>query len=571
MSRARSPWRRLFGLLRDERPRMLGGVLAALLSTVAGIALMAVSGHFITTMALAGAGGLAINYYTPAALVRMFAILRTVGRYVERLVTHDATLRILARLRTWLFARLVPLAPAALGTLGSAELYSRIRADIDTLEHAYLGVVTPALVALLACATVVFLTVAWSPAFALVLLGLYLIGGVALPAWTHARGRMPGRRADELAESLRWQVADGLRGRADLVLFGAETAFAQRLAATVAQRQSSLRQLQRSQARADASLLVLMQAAGVAALAIGIPAAGSGALDGGELTMLVLMGMAGFDAIAPLPGAWAKLGAVRAAALRIVALADREPAVAEPEPAAAQAAPSRFDLHLRHVWLHHGEPLRWALKGVDLHIAEGRHVAIVGPSGSGKTSLIHALCRFRPYQGRITLGDVSIDTIRGDDLRACFAVVEQKPYLFGGSLRDNLRIARADATDEAMLDALHGARLDAFLAGLQDGLDTWIGENGTGVSGGEARRIAIARALLSPAPVLLLDEPTEGLDAETARALYASLAMRTRGRTVVLITHKLGALAGLVEEIVPLVDGTIRPAWSVPPARWTHR
>jgi ATP-binding cassette subfamily C protein CydC len=571
MRRALSPWRRLFDLLREERPRILGGAFAALLSTVAGIALMAVSGHFITSMALAGAGGLAINYYTPAALVRLFAILRTLGRYVERLVTHDATLRILARLRTWLFARLIPLAPAALGTLGSAELYSRIRADVDTLEHAYLGVFTPALVALLACAGIVLVTAVCSPTLALVLLVVYLAGGVALPAWTRVRGHSEAVRADALAESMRWQLADGLRGRAELVLFGAEAAFGQRLVDTVAARQSSLRQSQHLQARADAVLLILMQVAGAAALAIGVPALGAGTLTAGELTMLVLMGMAGFDAIAPLPAAWATLGAVRASALRVMELADREPRVAEPDPAMAQPAPARFDLRFRHVWLDHGDPGRWALRGVDLDIAEGRHVAIVGPSGSGKTSLIHALCRFLPYQGRITLGGMSIDTMRGDDVRACFAVVEQKPYLFGGSLRDNLRIARADATDGDMREALVDARLADFLAGLPRGLDTWIGENGTGVSGGEARRIAIARALLSTAPVLLLDEPTEGLDAETARDLYRSLAARTRGRTVVMITHKLGALADLVDEVIPLVDGTIRPAWSARPERWSRR
>ncbi|MET0505678.1 MAG: thiol reductant ABC exporter subunit CydC [Luteibacter sp.] len=571
MTHPPAPWPRLFALLREQRPRMLGGAAAALLSTVAGIALVAVSGHFITSMALAGAGGLAINYYTPAALVRLFAILRTLGRYVERVVTHDATLRILARLRTWLFARLVPLAPAALGTLGSAELYSRVRADIDTLEQAYLGVFTPALVALLACGGVLLVTVAYSPALALVLLLLYPLGGVVLPMWVQARGRHPAGRADELAESMRWQHADGLRGRAELALFGAEEAFAQRLAATMAGRQASLRRLQELQARADACMVVLMQVAGAAALAIGIPALRSGALEAGELTMLVLMAMAGFDAIAPLPAAWAKLGGVRAAAQRVFELADRESPVVEPAGAHAQAAPGRVDLHLRHVWLRHGEPGRWALRGVDLDIPEGRHIAIVGPSGSGKTSLVQALCRLRPYQGRITLGGVSIDAMRGDDVRACFAVVEQKPYLFGGTLRDNLHIARADASDENMRDALHDARLDDFLAGLPLGLDTWIGENGTGVSGGEARRIAIARALLSAAPVLVLDEPTEGLDAETARALYASLAVRTRGRTVVLITHRLGALDDLVDEIVPLVEGAIRPGWSAPPARWSRR
>ncbi|MDQ6647974.1 MAG: thiol reductant ABC exporter subunit CydC, partial [Pseudomonadota bacterium] len=281
-ARPSTPWRRLFVLLREDRPRMLAGALAAVLSTAAGIALLAVSGHFITNMALAGAGGLAINYYTPAALIRVFAILRTGGRYVERLITHDATLSILARLRCWLFARLIPLAPAALGTLGSAELYSRIRADIDTLEHAYLSVMKPVAVALLTSLGVIGVTACYAPWLALMLAVLYAAAGMLLPWWTLRRGNRPGRIADELAESMRWQIADGLRGRAELTLFGAEAAHGERLAATLAGRQQALRQLQRLQVIADAGVTSLVQVACAGALGLGIWALRHAALGGAE-------------------------------------------------------------------------------------------------------------------------------------------------------------------------------------------------------------------------------------------------------------------------------------------------
>lgn len=557
-----SPWRRLFALLREDRPRMLAGALAALLSTAAGIALLALSGHFITSMALAGIGGLTINYYTPAALIRLFAILRTGGRYVERLVTHDATLSILARLRCWLFARLVPLAPAALGTLGSAELYSRIRADIDTLEHAYLGVLIPMVVALLTSLGVLAVTACYAPWLALALGILYASAGILLPWWTLRRGQRPSREADELAEAMRWQMADGLRGRAELALFGAEAVHAERLDTILARRQQALRQVQQLQSVADAGITLLVQLACAAALGLGIWAMQKATLGGAELTMLVLLAMAGFDAIAPLPSAWARLGAVRAAAVRVFELADREPAVAEPSattatPRSCSADETSHELRWQNVWLGYGDPPHWALKGVDLVIPQGRHVAIIGPSGAGKSSLIGALCRFHPYRGRITLGGTSLDTMPGDDVRACFAVVEQKPYLFEGSLRDNLQIACPTATDEQLTEALAHAQLSACLQQLPRGLDSWIGENGTSLSGGEARRIAVARALLSPAPILVLDEPTEGLDATTANALYASLAEQTRGRSVLLITHKLGALAELVDEVIPMADGTL--------------
>ncbi|MBB3228258.1 ATP-binding cassette subfamily C protein CydC [Luteibacter sp. Sphag1AF] len=553
----RSPWKRLFSLLRDDRLRMLAGAGAALLSTVAGIALLALSGHFITSMALAGVGGLAINYYTPAALIRLFAIVRTGGRYAERLITHDATLSILARLRVWLFARVIPLAPGALGKLGSAQVYSRIRADIDTLEHAYLGVLTPAAVALLTSGGVVVLTGCYSVPLALVLAALYLLAGVVLPWWAARRGSLPAATADEWAEAMRWQIADGLRGRAELALFGVEDEHARRLAETLKLRQSALRRVQRLQALADAALALLVPLAAASALAIGMLAVHQHRLQPAELTMLVLLGVAGFDAVAPLPSAWARLGAVRAAALRVFELADRTPVVSDPPDTPDVPIPQAHpDLHLREVWLNYGEA-HWALKGVNLSIPYGRRVALVGASGAGKSSLVAALCRFAPWQGRINLGGVPLDALPGDVARTYFAVVEQKPYLFDGSLRDNLLLACPDANDDRLIEALHHAQLGDYLQALPRGLNTWIGENGVGVSGGEGRRIAIARALLSSAPILLLDEPTEGLDAHTSRALYASLAAQADGRTMLIITHKPGALQELVDDVVTMVDGVV--------------
>ncbi|MDE2088177.1 MAG: thiol reductant ABC exporter subunit CydC, partial [Xanthomonadaceae bacterium] len=207
--------RRLFGLLRAEDRRwLLAGAALALLSMLAGIGLLAVSGHFITSMALVGAGGIAINYYTPAALIRLLAILRTGGRYAERLATHEATLRVLARLRVWLFARLVPLAPARLGGLRSAELFSRLRADVDALEHAYLGVLIPLAVAAATTLAVLCVALYWLPLLALPLGVLMLAAGLLLPRWMQRQGKTPGEAVVTHAEELRLLAVDGLRGRA---------------------------------------------------------------------------------------------------------------------------------------------------------------------------------------------------------------------------------------------------------------------------------------------------------------------------------------------------------------------
>lgn len=548
--------RRLLGLpQRRDRAWMLAGTLVAVLSTLSGIGLLAVSGHFITSMALAGASGAAINYYTPAALIRLFALLRTGGRYVERLVTHDATLRVLARLRLWLFDRLVPLAPARLGGLRSAELFSRLRADVDALEHAYLGVAVPLSVAVVVALVVLAVTGSLLPLLALVLAGLFVLAGVVLPRWTLRRGAADGEVAVNLAETLRVLAADGVQGRAELALYGAEAAHAARVAVTAGQLRQARARTDRLQAIGGAGVTLTAQLAVVVVLLLGVPAVGAAALAAPELTMLALLVLGAFEAIAPLPEAWAQLGAMLASARRVFALADTQPAVAEP--ATASPAARNSDIAIRQLRLRHGDSPHWALRGVDLDLPTGRRLALVGPSGAGKSSLVGALLRFLPYEGSITLGGVALDAWHGDDVRARIAVVDQHPYLFGASLRDNLRIACPDASDDLLMKALGQAQLGGYVASLPHGLATWVGEDGVQVSGGEARRIAIARALLADAPVLVLDEPLEGLDAGTAADLYRALRVATRGRSVLLITHRLGGLSTLVDEVASIRDGRI--------------
>lgn len=548
--------RRLLGLLRGEDRRwLLAGAALALVSMLSGIGLLAVSGHFITSMALVGAGGAAINYYTPAALIRLFAILRTGGRYAERLATHDATLRVLARLRTWLFARMVPLAPARLGGMRSAELFSRLRADVDALEHAYLGVLMPMAVAAVTVLVVLGVVLCWLPWLAPPLAALMVAAGLLLPRWTLRRGKAPGAEAVACAENLRMLAVDGLRGRAELALYGAEAAHATKVDATAARLRQARRRIDRLQALGSAGAALAAQCAVVVALACGLPALVRGALDPSALTMLTLLALAAFEAIAPLPEAWAQWGGMLASARRLFALADTPPALAEP--AAAMPPAGDDGLAIRGLRLRYDASSPWVLDGVDLDLPQGCRLALVGASGSGKSSLAGALLRLYPCEGSVLLGGVPLEAWRGDDLRARIALVDQQPYLFDASLRDNLRLARPDASDEQLALAIRRAQLDDYVASLPRGLDTWVGENGVRVSGGEARRIAIARALLADAPILILDEPLEGLDAGTAARLYRALDGAMRGRSVLLITHRLGQLSALVDEVATLREGRI--------------
>jgi ATP-binding cassette, subfamily C, bacterial CydC len=553
--------RRLFELLRAERGWMIAGAMIAVLSTLAGIALIAVSGHFITAMALAGASGAAINYYTPAALIRLLAIVRTLGRYLERLITHDATLRLLARLRTWLFGKLAPLAPARLDMLRSAELFSRLRADIDALEHVYLGVLIPLITAIAVVLAATIVTLYYLPLFGACLLLLCLACGLYLPRWAWRRGKTPAADTVNYTEALRELAVDGLRGRAELVLYGAEAAHAEQVLQVTKFQQQARRDVDRVQATSSATVMLCAQLAVIAALALGLPALQSGALAGPDLVMLALLAQAVFEAMAPLPEAWAQLGATMMSAQRVFTLADTPPAVTEP----LQASPptENNDLRISQLRMRYDAHGPWVLDGVDLELKHGCRLALVGPSGAGKSSLIGALLRLYPYEGCITLGNVPLQQWHGDDVRSRIAVVEQQPYLFDASLRENLKLGCADATDDMLHAAIAQARLSGYVASLPHGLDTWVGENGIRVSGGEARRIAVARALLLNAPILVLDEPIEGLDAVTAGELYESLAAASENRTLLVITHRLGKLSTLVDEVAVMHDGHLAERLSI--------
>lgn len=541
------------------------GVVLSTLATLAGIGLMGLSGWFLASMGLAGVAGASMNYFTPAAIIRGAAIVRTAGRYAERLVNHDLTLRVLSSLRVHLFARLLPLAPAGTAFLGHTELFSRLRADVDRLEHAYLAVFLPILVALIALplVTVVLACYVW-PVAVLSALTVLLVA-VALPWWLARRSVATSIAMVETEATLRALTSDALLGAAELQIYGGAAAQAQRIAALTAAHGRQRSTLDRLQASGGVIVTLAAQLATVGSLVLGARALQQHAIAPAELAMVVLLTLAQFEAVASLPEAISQLRATLVSAARVFALIDAEPLVADPvtsgtsgTSATPATSATPVDLRLRDVHLRYGEDRPWALQGLDLDLPAGRRIAIVGPSGAGKSSLINALLRFHPIQsGRIELAGRSLDTYAGDAVREMFAVVEQRTHIFNGSLLDNLLVARPDATAQQIDDALRAAQLSAFVAGLPAGLDTWLGEAGVLLSGGEARRVAIARALLADRPIVVLDEPTEGLDAHAAQLLLGALAQLTAGRSVILITHRLEGLASLVDAQVTLRDGRI--------------
>ena len=560
--------RRLLAVFDPYRGWMFGGAALALLTALAVLGLMAVSGWFIAAMALAGLSGAAINYFSPAAAIRAFAILRSGGRYGDRLATHEATLRGLSGLRAWLFRRLIPLAPARLSALRSGELFARLRADIDALEHFYLAVLVPAAVALLSLVLVLVLAFFVLPGAALVLLIGALLAGVLLPAWAHRRAALDAAQAVLDAAALRGLLLDALRGHAELLAWGGVAAHAARIDALAARLDARRARIEVLQALGGGMVGLLAQLVVLGILVFGLAAVHGGTLAPPLLVMLALLALALFEVIAPLPEALAQWQATITAAARVFDLADAPPAFIEPETCAS--LPAAMVIAFENVHLRYADAAPWALAGVDLRLAAGARVAIVGASGAGKSSLLGALLKFYPLQqGRIMLGGQPLDALQGDVLRRHIAVISQQTTLFNLSLLDNLLLAAPEATAAQIERAVSQAQLDAFVAALPQGYDTVLGEAGALVSGGEARRIAIARALLQDAPVLVLDEPTEGLDARTARDLYAALDIAARGRTLLLITHRLGGLAHLVDEVAVMAAGRIRER--VPVAQYLQR
>ncbi|HUC18629.1 MAG TPA: thiol reductant ABC exporter subunit CydC [Acetobacteraceae bacterium] len=550
---------RLLRLLAAERPWIAGGLLLALATIIANFGLLALAGWFLAATGLVGLASYAaqnvFNFFTPAAFVRFFATLRVLGRYAGRVVDHEATFRQLAGLRSFLYARLEPLAPGGLAGERSGDLLSRLVADIDRLGDVYLRVFAPFAVAAGASLAMAGALAFFTPWAGIALFAGLALAGLAVPAASLALGARPSREAVALGNTMRADIVDAVQGMAELLTYNAAPAMEARIRAANAQlitREGRLAAV--AGLGAGAGLLIANVTMG-AALLIGLPLAVTHHLPGADVPLLALGSLAAFEAVAPLPQAFQRLGGMAESARRVFAIADRPPPVREPE--VSPKRPARLDIALSNVRLRYARDAPWALDGLSLSIREGEHVTILGRSGAGKTSLVNLLLRFAEYEeGSATLGGIPLKAIRGDDARSLFSVVSQHIHLFAGSIRDNLRIARPDANDDALWRALEAAALAAYVRAVPAGLDQPVGEGAARLSGGEARRLALARAFLRDAPFLVLDEPTEGLDPLTEASLRNDLARLAGGRTVITVTHRL-AFVTPEERVVVLESGRV--------------
>jgi len=551
-------------LMRCHLKRMALGTGLGLLAVVSAVGLLALSGWFICAAAAAGlsaAGAQLFNFFHPSIGVRLFAIGRTLARYAERVVAHDATFRILQSLRSWFYIHLEPLAPARLMMFRSGDILNRIVADIDALDNLYLRVLSPSLIALItAFLTAGFLWM-FDPLIALSTLAFLLIAGFGVPAAALRFGAVRGSRLADCLSDLRIRIVDGLQGLPELLVFGAASRHLER----VAQSSRKLIQIQlyMSHIRGVSAALTTLLAglAVLTTLLLAVRLVNAGLLGGAGLALATLAVMGAFEAVIPLPAAYQYLGRTRQAGRRLLEIVHTQPQVVFPEQSAAvvQAPGIEFE----NVSFRYHAKAPWILDAVAFKIPAGRRVAVIGETGAGKSTLVQLLVRFwNPVAGRIRLADEDIRNYSEPDLRRLISVVSQQPHMFNASLKDNLLLARPGAADDDLWAVLDSVQLSDFVNALPEGLETWIGEAGRLLSGGQARRLAVARALLHDAPVWVLDEPTEGLDPITERKLMQALKAQTDGRTLLLITHRLVDLHWM-DQVLMMDGGRIM-------ARGTH-
>ncbi|MGD8895613.1 MAG: thiol reductant ABC exporter subunit CydC [Acidobacteriota bacterium] len=557
---------RLLGLAAPERRGVGLAVLLQVLTVLAGVGLMGTSAWLISKAAL---------HPSIAALqvaivgVRFFGISRGVFRYLERLVSHDVTLRLLTRLRVRVYRALEPLAPARLVGFRSGDVLGRVLEDVSTLENLYVRLLGPSLSALVIAAVVGAVLLPLGAVLAVMALAGLGVAGLLVPGLAARVGRDPGRRLVETRAELGAELIDGVQGVGEILAFGGEESHAARVAARGRTLVAEQDRLARASALGGSLVGLAADLSVVGVVTLAIPAVRGGDLDGVSLAVVALVTLAAFEGVAALPAAWQGLGATGAAARRLFEIIDRSPAVEEPRsPAEAGGRAERGGtkaplrnaplLELRGLCFTYPGAHRPALGGIDIRLGRGQRLAVVGASGSGKSTLAHLILRFWDVpDGSIWLRGRDVRSLPTDAVRGDVAFSAQRTHLFTGTVKDNLLLANPKASGEEIARVVDAAQLGALVSRLPRGLDTWIGEQGLQLSGGERQRLALGRALLRPASILLLDEPTAHLDAVTERSVLEEIVRAGDGRATLLITHRLVGLESF-DEVLVLERGRVR-------------
>ena len=533
--------RQLLSFLRPFAKEVALSVLIGVATIGAGVGMLGTSAFLIASAALHPS---IADLQVAIVGVRFFGISRSVFRYLERLVSHSVNLRVLTSLRVWLYEAAERVAPAGLQTERGGELLNRVMADLDTLENFYVRVVSPVLVAVVITAGMSLFLGGYFWPLGLILAAGMLLNGFILPGLSILLTRHSGARLQQARADLSANLLETFQGLADLQASGANERWLQKV-------EADSRKVGRLQlfygvltGFNDGMALLVLNLTLLAVLAAAIPQVSAGQMSGVSLAVVSLLTMAAFEATNTLPQAAQNLTASVASARRLFSLVRTQWVETEPLPDLREErlqAAERIEIRGLD-FSYPGNP-QVVLQHIDLTLQRGRITALVGPSGGGKTSLVNLLLRFwQPAAGTILLDGVDIRTFSEESTRRLFGVISQSSYLFAQTLRQNLRLAKPEATDKELMMVLQLAELEEWYQTLPEGLSTWLGEQGERMSGGERQRLAIARVLLQDTPFVLLDEPTANLDAETEKRLLATLKRVFADKGVLMITHRLAGL-----------------------------
>ena len=532
--------------------------LSILLSTLtigSSVALIGTSSWLISTAALhPSVADLGVSVVG----VRFFGISRGLFRYLERLVSHNVTFRLLARLRVWFYEKLEPLAPARLMEFKSGDLLARVMGDVETLENFYVRVLSPTLTAVLIGLLVSIFFASFYPTIAFVLIGFFIALGFLLPLLAQMVSRQAGQRLIAQRAELQSQLVDGIQGLADLLAFGRGKERLEQIAVIGDKYGATQKHMARINGVHSALGTLLTNLGLWLVLVLVIPQVRAGNIQSVMLGTFTLMTLASFEAVNPLPLAAQMWNASREAARRLFEVVDAEPVVSDQASVVSdQSQITNYELRFTHLTFSYPTQSTPALQNVSFTVPQGQAFAIVGPSGAGKSTIASLLLRFWEYEvGDIRLGEIPLKALNQDEVRGRIALVSQNSYFFNTSIRENLRLARRGVRPEEMEAAAKAAQIHDFVMNLPQGYDTLIGEQGLRLSGGERQRLAITRALLKDAPILILDEPTANLDPLTEKQVLETLFKTMKGKTTLLITHRLVGLENM-DRVLVMKEGKI--------------
>ncbi|MEZ8610757.1 cysteine/glutathione ABC transporter ATP-binding protein/permease CydC [Vibrio sp. 10N.247.311.14] len=530
------------------------GMLLAFATLSASIGLLTLSGWFISASAVAGLtiARETFNYMLPGGGVRGLAMSRTAGRWGERVVSHNATFKLLTDLRIFFFKKLAPLIPGRISNLRDADLLNRLVADVDAMDHVYLRLVSPVTVGVFGIFFLTLFLMWFDSSLGLILGSILLIMLLVWPILFYKLGKRNGGELTQNKADLRVTTLDWIEGYSELTLFGAEERYRNAILET--QRKLMANQFVNANltGMASAALMLFNGLTLVLMLWLAADGVGGNAPDP-FIALMAFATMASFELLMPIAGAFQHLGQTLSSARRL-----NEVILSEPE---VQFAEEKLDINkplditFSNVTFNYPDSERSVLNAVDLTIPATNKVAIVGQTGSGKSTLIQLLTRYwDPKKGYISIAGIELTQWNESQLRESISVVSQRVDILNGTLRDNLLIARPEATDDHLANILKDVGLEKLLE--NNALDSWLGDGGRQLSGGEKRRIGIARAILHDAPILLLDEPTEGLDKQTEQSIMTLFEKHFEGKTVIFITHRLIGLESM-DSIVLIEQGEI--------------